>query len=215
MSDSTFPWLSLLLLGAAHGVNPAMGWLFAVARGLQLRDRRALWRALGPLALGHALAISLAVVIALSLGRMVPLHWLRWGVAGALVVVGVDGLLRHRHRSLGGMHVTARELATWSFLVASAHGAGLMVLPFVLGAATAPVHHHHEMPIATAGFGDINSLGLTAPLIHTLGYLTVTTALAVTVYEKVGLRVLRRAWINLDVLWGVALIVSGLLAALL
>lgn len=215
MSDGTFPWLSLLLLGAAHGVNPAMGWLFAVARGLQQRDRRALWRAFGPLALGHALAISLAVVIALSLGRVVPLHWLRWGVASALVVVGVDGLLRHRHRSLGGMRVSARELATWSFLVASAHGAGLMVLPFVLGAATAHVHHHHDTPIVTAGFGGIDSLGLTAPLIHTLGYLTVTAALAVIVYEKVGLRVLRRAWINLDVLWGVALIASGLLAVLL
>jgi hypothetical protein len=215
MRDSNFPWLSLLLLGAAHGVNPAMGWLFAVARGLQQRDRSALWRALGPLAIGHALAISLAVLIALSLGRVLPLHWLRWGVAGALVLVGVDTLARHRHRSLGGMRVNARELATWSFLVASAHGAGLMVLPFVLGAAAPRVHHHHDTPVLAAGFADVDSLGLTAPLIHMVGYLAVTAALAVIVYEKVGLRVLRRAWINLDVLWGVALIASGVLAALL
>jgi hypothetical protein len=91
-----------------------------------------------------------------------------------------------------------------------------MVLPFVLGAAAAPVHHHHDTPIvAAAGFANIDSLGLTAPLIHTLGYLAVTAALAVTIYEKVGLRVLRRAWINLDVLWGVALIASGLSAVLL
>ena len=112
-----------------------MGWLFAVGRGLQERDRRAVWRALGPLAVGHALAIAVAVLLAIALGQMLPLRWLRWIVAAALLAVGVDGLVRHRHVRLGGMRVSARELATWSFLMASAHGAGLMVLPFVLGAA--------------------------------------------------------------------------------
>ena len=139
MSDQALPWLSLLVLGAAHGINPAMGWLFAVARGFQERDRRAVWRALGPLALGHALAIAVAVLIVLMLGQTLPMRWLRWIIAAALLMVGVDGLLRHRHVPLGGMRVNARELATWSFLMASVHGAGLMVLPFVLGAA-APRH---------------------------------------------------------------------------
>lgn len=218
MHHSSFPWLSLLILGAVHGINPAMGWLFAVARGLQLRDRRAVWRALGPLAVGHALAIVVAVLLALALGRVIPGQWLRWAVAAALIATGIDGLLRHRHVSLGGMRVGARELATWSFLMASAHGAGLMVLPFVLGAASggmaAMTHHDHAMPVLAAGLS-IDPLGITAPLVHTAGYLAVTAALAVVVYERVGLGILRRAWINVNALWAGALIVSGLLTAVL
>ena len=219
MQDGSLPWLSLLVLGAAHGINPAMGWLFAVGRGLHERDRRAVWRALGPLALGHAAAIGVAVLLALGLGRLLPLHWLQWIVAAALLGVGIDSLLRHRHVRLGGMRVSARELATWSFLMASVHGAGLMVLPFMLGAArqaSAPHHHHvmsagagHAAP-ALAGFTVVDPLGVIAPLVHTLGYLAMTGALALVVYEKVGLGILRRAWINLDVVWASALIVAAL-----
>jgi hypothetical protein len=212
----SLPWLSLLALGAVHGINPAMGWLFAVGRGLQERDRRAVWRALGPLALGHALAIAVAVLLAMALGQVVPMRWLRWIVAAALLGVGVDGLLHHRHVRLGGMRVNARELATWSFLMASVHGAGLMVLPFMLGAAgsqsSAALHHHHAMGFAAAEMGSVNPIGVTAALIHTLGYLAVTAALAVIVYEKVGLRILRRAWINLNVVWAVALVVAAVLS---
>ena len=218
MSDHALPWLSLLVLGAAHGINPAMGWLFAVARGFQERDRRAVWRALGPLALGHALAIAVAVLIVLMLGQTLPMRWLRWIIAAALLMVGVDGLLRHRHVPLGGMRVSGRELATWSFLMASVHGAGLMVLPFVLGAAipraTVALHHHHDAALLAAGFTSIDPLGITAPLIHTLGYLAMTALLAVIVYEKLGLRILRRAWINLNVLWAAALIASGVMTLL-
>ena len=82
-----WPWDVLIVLGAYHGLNPGMGWLFAVARGLQERDRRALWRAFGPLALGHGLAIFAAVLLALSLGKLLPLGWLKWIVCGALLVV--------------------------------------------------------------------------------------------------------------------------------
>jgi hypothetical protein len=223
MHDLTLPWLSLFALGAAHGVNPAMGWLFAVGRGLQERDRRALWRALGPLALGHALAIGAALLLAATLGQVLPLRWLRWTVAATLLVVGVDALVRHRHVRLGGMRATARELTTWSFLMASAHGAGLMVLPFVLGAAAPPAaaHQHHALSLAgghaapllaAAAFGGAGAIGVTAPLVHTLGYLVVTGVLAVVVYEKVGLRILRRAWVNLNVVWAAALIGAALLA---
>ena len=218
MSDQALPWLSLLVLGAAHGINPAMGWLFAVARGFQERDRRAVWRALGPLALGHALAIAVAVLIVLMLGQTLPMRWLRWIIAAALLMVGVDGLLRHRHVPLGGMRVNARELATWSFLMASMHGAGLMVLPFVLGAAAPPatvaLHHHDDTALLAAGFTSIDPLGITAPLIHTVGYVIVTAALAVVVYEKVGLRILRRAWINTDALWASAFVVAGFVTLL-
>jgi hypothetical protein len=210
MPDTSLPWLSLLALGAAHGVNPAMGWLFAVGRGLQERDRRALWRAFGPLALGHAAAIAVALLLAAALGQAVPMRWLRWTVAAALLAVGVDGLLRHRHVRLGGMRVSPRELATWSFLMASAHGAGLMVLPFVLGAgipAAAATAHHHHAHAAAVGGGP--AIGVVAPLVHTLGYLAATVALAVVVYEKVGLRVLRRAWINVNLVWAAALVAAA------
>ncbi|MEO6526312.1 MAG: hypothetical protein ABIP93_06780 [Gemmatimonadaceae bacterium] len=217
MHDASLPWLSLFVLGAAHGINPAMGWLFAVARGLQDRNRRALWRALGPLALGHALAIAAAVLLAAALGRSLPVGWLRWMVAGSLLLVGLDGLVRHRHVRLGGMRVGARALATWSFLMASAHGAGLMVLPFVMGNVTPPppmpMHHRHDAPMLEAGFAGIDGISVLAPLIHTLGYLAVTAVLAVIVYEKVGLRILRRAWINLNVVWSAALIAAAVAAA--
>lgn len=225
MRDAAMPWLSLLLLGAVHGINPAMGWLFAVGRGLQDRDRRAVWRAIGPLAAGHALAIGVAVLLALALGRVMPSSWLRWLVAAALLAAGLHGLVRHRHVRLGGMHVSPRELTAWSFLMASAHGAGLMVLPFVLGdPAPAPavaLHQHHmgamdaqAGPTLAAGLGDLDAIALAAPLVHTLGYLLVTVAVAVVVYEKVGLGILRRAWINLDAVWAAALVATAVVAVL-
>lgn len=219
MRAHTLPWLPLLLLGAAHGLNPAMGWLFAVGRGLQRRDRRALWCALGPLAAGHALAIAGALTLARTLGWVLPTGWLRWVVAAALLVVGVDGLVRHRHVRLGGMNVGARELAVWSCVMASAHGAGLMVLPFLAGAGAAPtaaLHAHHahaagghQAASLAAGLPGVDETWLLVPVIHTLGYLAVTAALAVVVYEKLGLRVLRRAWVNVDAVWAGALVLAA------
>jgi hypothetical protein len=222
MRDTSFPWLSLLLLGAVHGINPAMGWLFAVARGLQERNRRALWRALGPLALGHAFAVAAALAVAVTLGRVAPLGVLRWLVGAALLIVGADGLRRHRHVQLKGMRVSGRELATWSFLMASAHGAGLMVLPFVLG-KTVPngLAHHHMMSMPSsaqgatwAGLGDVDAIAIVAPLVHTVGYLIATIALALVVYEKLGVRVLRRAWLNFDLIWGGAMVAAAVFAVL-
>ena len=122
---------ALVGLGAVHGLNPGMGWLFAVALGLQERSRRALWRALPPLALGHAGAIALAVAVAAGLGHAFPARELRWAVAVALVGLGVLRLVRHGHPR-GGFRVGGRDLALWSLLMATAHGAGLMVLPLVL-----------------------------------------------------------------------------------
>lgn len=216
MNDTSLPWISLLLLGAAHGINPAMGWLFAVGRGLHERDGRAVWRALGPLAVGHATAIGTAVLLALAFGEMMPLRELRWIVGGSLLVLGIDSLRRHRHVVFGGMNKSPPQLATWSFLVASAHGAGLMVLPFMLGTATSTsvVHQHHgDVQMVTAGVV-ASSAAVAAPMIHTIGYLVVTTALSVVVYEKIGLRILRRAWINLHVVWAVALIGAGTVSIL-
>jgi hypothetical protein len=204
---ASISWPALLALGAGHGVNPAMGWLFAVALGLQRGSRRAVWGSLGPLAAGHAAAIAVTLAIAGLAGLVVPLGTLRWIVAALLVGLGVYRLVRSRHISYGGMMVNGRELATWSFLMASAHGAGLMVLPLVLG-ATHPMAHAHAMALASFGVG-FEWSGLAAAAVHSAGYLLVTGAIAVVVYERVGLRFLRSAWVNLDLLWAVALVVTG------
>jgi hypothetical protein len=212
----------LLVLGAAHGINPGMGWLFAVALGLQEQERRAVWRALLPLALGHALAIAAVLALAAALGLVLPPRRLQWVVAAALFALGIFHLVRHRHFRWGGMRVGPRDLTIWSFLMASAHGAGLMALPFVLGAAShapAPAHgaahHAGNVPMVLAGFADTQVLWLMASGVHTFGYLAVTGLVAVVVYEKVGLRLLRTAWVNLDVIWAGALVVSAILTPLL
>jgi hypothetical protein len=211
-------WLGLLGLGALHGLNPAMGWLFAVGSGLQTRERAAVWRALGPLALGHALAIGAVVVLAAAAGVVLPLRLLRWATAALLVAGGVLHLTRHRHAPWGGMRMSGRELTIWSFLTASAHGSGLMALPFVLAGMpdAQPAHHvGHGGHALAAGLSGAQAVGLAATLIHSLGYLAATGLLAVLVYEKLGVRILRRAWLNLDLFWALALIGVGLLMPLL
>jgi len=214
MIDATsMSWPALLALGAGHGINPAMGWLFAVALGLQRESRRAVWGALGPLAAGHALAIAAAIAAAGVVGVMVPLDVLRWGTAGLLVGVGLFRLVRSRHPRFGGMQVNARELATWSFLMASAHGAGLMVLPLVIGDMPTGSRTHHMAHASVIGLAQVEWSGVLAALVHTAGYLLVTALIAVIVYERVGLRFLRTAWVNLDLVWAVALVLTGVAMA--
>jgi hypothetical protein len=204
----TGPVIALVTLGAVHGVNPAMGWLFAVALGLQERKGRAVWRALAPLALGHALAVAAVVAVGVAVGHVVPPTVLRNGTAGVLLLFGIQRLLRgHRHPRLGGMRVGARDLAIWSFLMATAHGAGLMVLPFVMPESTPTGHGAHA---AHASMFAGEAVAIAAAAVHAASYLLVTGTIAVVVYERVGLRMLRTAWINLDVLWAVALIATAL-----
>lgn len=201
-------WLIVLGLGAFHGLNPGMGWLFAVARGLQERRRAEVWRALVPLAAGHALAVGLAVGAAAVLGARLPLEPLRWAVAIFLILLGARRLVRHGHPRLGGMQVGMAALTTWSFLMATAHGAGLMVVPVVLTGAQASTHHHASHASHAVAFGTPQA-ALAAVAIHALAYLLVSALIAVAVYEKLGLRVLRTGWLNLDLLWAFALIVTG------
>lgn len=211
-SSMSFP--ALLALGAGHGINPAMGWLFAVALGLQRQSRGAVWGALGPLALGHALAIAVAIAAAGVIGLILPLDVLKWGTAGLLIGFGVFRLVRARHIAYGGMGADARELAIWSFLMASTHGAGLMVLPLVLGDPHVTGHVHQLVAASAAGVAGIERSGVMAALVHTAGYLLVTGLIAVIVYERVGLRFLRTAWVNLDLVWAVALVVTGVATVL-
>jgi hypothetical protein len=209
MTDAT-SWPALLALGAGHGINPAMGWLFAVALGLQRGSRGAVWGALGPLAAGHAAAIAAAVAAAGVVGMALPLPSLRWATACLLVGLGVYRLVWARHITYGGMRATGRELATWSFLMASAHGAGLMVLPLLMGEGHQASHAPAVSAAAWTGLATIEWSGVLAALIHSAGYLLTTGAIAVLVYERFGLGFLRRGWINLDLIWAVALVATGI-----
>jgi hypothetical protein len=233
MADTSFwPWAGLVALGAWHGLNPGMGWLFAVALGLQGQGRRGVWLALLPLSLGHGLAIAVAILLAGLVGLALPLPHVKWLVAVILLGLGVRRLVRSRHPRFGGMQVGARDLTVWSFLMASAHGAGLMALPFVLGlapAAHAAGHHATHQPTALAraaqhavhaasvfpgGLAE-PATALLATALHTASYLAVTSLVAVIVYERLGLRLLRSLWFNVDLVWAGALIVTAVLTPLL
>jgi hypothetical protein len=211
-------WTSIALLGSLHGVNPAMGWLFAVSLGLQARSSRAVWSALAPMALGHALAVVAAVAAAAVLGILVPPELMKWTSAVALLGFAVWHMRPHTHPrwGVGGMCVGPRQLTAWSFLVSSAHGAGVMVLPFVLGSATASSEAHahlavngHAAHLAGVGLSSGHMTALLATLLHTAGYFAVSGAIAWVVYERLGLRFLRTAWINMNVIWAAALLVTA------
>ena len=206
MTDqATFSWLALIGLGAFHGINPGMGWLFAVARGMQDKRRAAVYQALLPLAFGHGLAVVAALAIAVGVGAVIPVWVLRWGLAALLLSLGIPRFFRHRHPRWGSMKVGTGGLTLWSFLMASAHGAGLMVVPVFVGMTMAAGHHAHGMSAASAPEAFL------ATGAHAAGYLLVTAVVAALVFEKFGVALLRRAWFNLDRIWAVALVVTGAL----
>ena len=198
---AVWPWATLALLGVYHGVNPGMGWLFAVGRGLQEGRRRAVLGALLPIALGHEVSIVLVVIAVALTQEALPPHTVRLVAALALVGFGVYTLVRPRRHPRGfGMRIGALGLAGWSFLMSSAHGAGLMLAPVLLG-----------LPVADQ-YTDVRQLGLTAGLaatVHVAAMLMAMAVVAVVVYEKLGLRLLRRNWFNLDLAWSVVLLVAG------
>ena len=205
---STALWL-MLLLGAYHGINPGMGWLFAVALGLQEEKGSAVARALVPIAFGHALAVGSVVLAAAFLGMAVPREAIRYPVAAVLFGLGIYSLVRHHHPRWVRMQVGFRDLTVWSFLIASAHGAGLMVLPLLLGsssveAAEQMAGHHHTSAAASP------VAALLATAVHTTAYLAVTGLVAWVVYSKLGLAILRKAWLNLNLVWAAALVVTSL-----
>ena len=208
-------WQAMVLLGAYHGINPGMGWLFAVALGMQHGSVGGVWRALPPIALGHAASVGVVVLIAALAGLALPQGVLQVLVAGTLTTFGVYRLWRHRHPHFGGMQVGFRDLTVWSFLMASAHGAGFMVLPFVTPTSLAPpVTGHHHMAHAAALPATVAAADGIAVAIHTLAYLAVMALAAWIVYRKLGLSLLRTAWLNMDWLWAGALFVTGVVVLL-
>jgi hypothetical protein len=208
----TWPWAVLALLGAYHGLNPAMGWLFALALGLQEKRRSAVIGALFPIALGHASAIALAILLLRFLQHFLPMNILKWSVAAILFALGAYRIFRARHPQGCGMRASRKDLFVWSLLMASAHGAGLMLIPVLLAqpmlgmapamAETAPAV---SQPLNA-------SVVVLAVLVHTVSMLVVAGILALLffeTYENLGLRLLRHTWFNFDLLWAIALLVAG------
>ncbi|MGC4878197.1 hypothetical protein ACLQ26_18315 [Micromonospora sp. DT43] len=196
---------TLAALGAFHGLNPAMGWLFAVARGLQERDRGALLRALPPIAAGHL--ASVAIVAALVTATRSVTASTALAVVGGVLLVGFGlwRLLSERHFRWAGMRLSSAQLAGWSFLMSSAHGAGLMLLPVLVAE---PVSGGHSGHLAAAPVGALT--GLAAAGVHTVAMLGTALVVAMLVYQVLGVGVLRRAWFNVDRLWAGVLVAAGL-----
>ena len=206
MIAAGWPWLALVLLGAWHGLNPGMGWLFSVALGLQQRSRTAVFAALAPIALGHAFAIGMVVFVVYIAGTVIPFRWLQIGCAATLFGIAFWKLYRSRHPTWVGMCVNFWDLTLWSWLMASAHGAGLMVVPVLLGAKSLIC----GIPSPGASVNSILTIqpliATAAVIVHTLSHLMVSGLMAWIVYDFIGLAVLRRSWINLDLIWCISLL---------
>jgi hypothetical protein len=191
-------------LGAFHGLNPAMGWLFAVALGLHRNSRATVFWALPPIALGHALSIAIVAGAVVFAGVMVSQ---RLVLAGAgLLLIGwavYHQVYGHRHRVRVGMRTGQIGLVLWSFLMATAHGAGLMLLPALFQLCLAPSQAQGIIPAGSLG------MTLAAVGVHTAAMLAVTGVIAIVVYEWIGLAILRTAWLNLDLVWTAALATTG------
>ena len=204
--DELWPWFAIAALGLFHGVNPAMGWLFAVALGLHRHARTVVLMSLVPIAVGHAVAVALVLVAVLALGLIVDPAALK--PAAGITLIGWafwHALSGRRHRVQVGMQTGLAGLALWSFLMASAHGAGLMLVPAVLPLCLAATPAHE----LTASGSTAVALGVLA--VHTGTMLATIAVISVLVYDWVGVAFLRRGWINLDLIWIGALVVSGII----
>ncbi len=200
--EAAWPWLAFAGLGMFHGLNPAMGWLFAVALGLHRQGRRTIQLALLPMAAGHALSIWVVAASVMVLGTMINAAAIHLIAGGVLIVwAAYHWFYGHRHRVRVGMTAGVLGLALWSFLMATAHGAGLMLVPALVPLCA-------SMPII--GSGSL-LISLAAVAVHTLATLAVTGLIATVVYEWFGLAFLRRSWINFDLLWTGGLIATGLI----
>jgi hypothetical protein len=212
-----WPWSALVVLGAYHGLNPSMGWLFALSLGLQEQRRRALFLALIPIALGHAVAISTALMLLSAFQHFLSITLVKYVVAAILFSLGVYRLFRAGHPRGAGMRVGSRDLFFWSFLMASAHGAGLMLMPVLMAQPSSRMSHSMaHVPLASPAGAAATTLAI-AVLVHTTSMLLVAGTIAFLffeTYEKTGLRLLQRAWFNFDLLWALALLVAAFAALL-
>lgn len=194
------PLLAMVGFGAYHGLNPGMGWLFALSLGLQQQSERAIWLSLLPIALGHAASLVLVALVVFFAAQFISIATLQ--IVSALLLIGFGGYKvfnYYRHPRWVGMRVNNRDLVWWSFLMATAHGAGLMIAPVLLGMSGG----EHTMHTA-AGIGMTGAVA-----VHTLSMLVVMAVIAWVVYRRFGLMVLRRRWVNFDLIWAGALFIVG------
>jgi hypothetical protein len=203
--NDIWPWIALAALGLFHGLNPAMGWLFAVALGLQRGSERVVLLSLAPIAIGHAAAVAAVLIGFLALGFLVDRVTLSRVAAAVLIGWAIWHLIRgHRQPLVVGMQTGLAGLAVWSFLMASAHGAGLMLIPVLLpicaGASPTQELTAGAIPISLAALG-----------LHSAVMLATIAAMSVAVYKWLGVDFLRRGWINLDWVWVGALFACGVL----
>jgi hypothetical protein len=204
---NAWPWIALALLGAWHGLNPSMGWLFAVSLGLQNRSRTAVFHGMCAIALGHALSVLAILGLAFLIGKVFPANW--FGLMAGLLLAGVGAwrLIRGRHPRWVGMRVSFRELTWWSCLMTSAHGAGLMLLPvFLVGGGTWCGSASAFAGTGAASFGGAALMGVG---LHSLLQFVVATIVAWLVYDIVGLAILRKSWFNADLVWSLSLLLTG------
>ncbi|RPH74237.1 MAG: hypothetical protein EHM88_23100 [Candidatus Rokuibacteriota bacterium] len=199
----TWPALVFAGLGAFHGLNPAMGWLFAVALGMHRQSRAVVMVSLVPIAVGHAVSIAAVAGLLVAAGTIVPQNLVRTG-SGLLLLgwAAYHWRYGHRHRVRFGMQTGLLGLAVWSFLMATAHGAGLMLWP-VLMPSCLPGEANNLAP------GGPAAAILTGVGIHTLAMVATTAVVAGLVFEWLGLALLRRAWLNVDLIWVLALVATG------
>jgi hypothetical protein len=212
--NDVWAYVLLGLLGAYHGINPAMGWLFAVALGMQERSRRAVLRSLLPIAIGHECSILLVAALVLGLGLLADSTALHVGAGLSLIAFGIFRFVKPRaHFRWTKMRVNRRELSWWSFLMSTAHGAGLMVAPVLIGAGAAEkaqASSDHELQHVQMAALSIPGSAL-ALLLHVTTMILVMGVIAVVVYERLGVAIVRQAWLNTEWLWAGAFILAGVI----
>jgi hypothetical protein len=207
-------WLAVVGSGLYHGVNPGMGWPLAVSAGLMGRGRRDVAAATVPLAVGHLVAM---LVVLLPFALMTALlDWqreIRFGASIAVIAFGAFRLVNRRHpRALARIKPT--QLALWSFAIAIAHGAGLMLLPIYLGlCSTERVDTAHQA--SSILMGENLTAAVLVSLVHTLSMVTAGGVIALLVHSWLGLKFLSKSWFNLDFVWAVSLILVGAIGFLI
>lgn len=205
LPEVLWPWIAVIGFGAFHGINPGMGWLFALSLGLQRQSSRAIWMALLPIAAGHALSVGLVALLVYAGIRFISIPALQLTTAALLLAFGAYKLFNYyRHPRWVGMNVGLSDLLLWSFLMATAHGAGLMIAPALMGVSHARGSHGVHLTAGTGLF--------LAVLAHTLAMLLVMGLVAWIVYSRFSLAILRRNWINFDLIWAGALLLVGAVA---
>lgn len=178
--------LVFFLLGLYHGINPAMGWLLATSVGIEYRSRKALFFALIALTLGHATAIGTVIFGIGWLKLYIPFHFIQTITAITLFALGGYHLYRHWHPKWMTLHVGYSTIFFWSFVVASAHGAGIMLIPFLMDKG-----------------------GLLLLCIHTLGYFFAALGASFFLFETLKLNLLQKKWMNFELIWSLSLLITA------